>query len=176
MNILELGKPYRRAAGLPQAVYIDKADYGFELIINMDKPKQTEIDHYGKGRGLKIRAGVIDGLICFAIKADGEPWQDCNFNPRLTANTDYSLPADGNIGYALTIILTEMPMGIVRKLRVVGLSRDISEYIYNAVMDDIKKSSYTVIPEYYKAVRELQAKYTSDEIAELCEARYELKH
>jgi hypothetical protein len=99
------------------------------LLIAASNLKEKEIEAI-KTKRLDFALYETNPILWFLYKIDGFcPWSDCPFSIHLAQNKvfDWSEEISPGMGIGLTIILVDARTGIVKALRLVGLSTDFSK-------------------------------------------------
>ena len=169
---LAVGETYPLVEGRREGVFFDIRYPTVELIYNMRKPTKREIEQVAAGRQFEIRAIELNEVIFVTTRFGTLQWMDSPYDPRLG---DCQLDAiePGTKGYGMWFLLTDSPSGTIRHLRLIGLGHGFSSQFRDLVYAN--KAKDIAVDEHDRRVRELYARYTSREIAELSSLRYRLK-
>lgn len=170
MEIIEVGKPYTRIVGKPEACYADNTGV-FEIIVNYKHPTNEEINAYKANKKFEIRFFSTDNVLFFLFRAEGEPWQDAPFNPHLSPNKEYEEIKDGE-GYLLTLIVSDAPSGVVKSIRSIGLGNKFSNALRKQIvclMDNPFDADL-----YRSDIERIYGKYSTEELLRFtsAETRY----
>lgn len=160
MTELKVGDVYTRVAGRAEGCFADHPDV-FELVANYASPKPEEIEHYHEDKPFEIRFFVMNGVLFFLFRAEGEPWQDAPFSPHLASNKDYDEIEDG-MGYSLMLMLTDAPRGTIKAMRMIGLGTEFSRKLRREIMGLLEKPFDVDLHD--RAVANIYARYSTKDL------------
>lgn len=172
MTTLKVGDVYTRVVGRVEGCFADHPDV-FELVANYASPKPAEIDHYREEKPFEIRFCVLNGVLFFLFRAEGEPWQDAPFSPHLATNKDYEEIEDG-MGYSLILMLTDAPRGTIKAMRMIGLGTKFSRKLRSEIMGLLEKPFD--VDQHDKAVASIYTRYSTKDLLKFttAECRYKV--
>ena len=172
MHVLKVGQPLIPGQTVyPQSTRFEYTSTGPMLIICMPALTRREIEAARKGR---VELALYDHppVIFVLCKIEGLlDWSDCPFSVRLCKDEiDLSLPIEEGKGLGLQIVLVESTTGIVKALRLVGTSTEFARELRAAM---VKQTIRPFSPdEYDRAIAEVYALYTSDQLLKRATARH----
>lgn len=167
MDILEVGKIYKKFIGLPQGLSCHFTESGFQVLITFDKPTQQEIKDIKEGK-IQLAMLVKNDILMMLFKFGNQQWMDCCVAKRPEHDKIISKIEDERIGYGMHIILTDVFNGEVKVLRTIGLDHNFSKAFWK-LMNLIKPREEL---ESYMKTLEVQAAYSTKELLKLCVYRY----
>jgi len=164
---LKIGGVYQGAQSKSEGCYFDITDSGAIMILNFCDPTQKEIDAVGKPGALEVRFTRIDDILFLVWKFADIPWVETPYNiqySRLLTKLD--VPKEDE-GLSILIMLTDKSTGIIKSLRLIGLSTDFTKLLYAEILQDYKNPSpkFKTSGDYTLAFMQIQKKYTTVDIA-----------
>jgi len=169
---LEVGAPYARVIGRGEGVMFDIQYPNIELIYNVSRPTQKELEEVGMGKQFEIRAAEFNDVIIITAKIGALSWIDAPYNPNLGDCRLDNIESDTE-GYGLWFLLTDSPSGIIKHMRLIGLGNRFSMQFRDLVYAN--KSKNIPVEQYDKKVKEVFAKYTTKELADFSSLRFRIK-
>lgn len=145
----------------------DLTENGFVLTLNLRTPTAQEICEARDGRA-EFRFHVVDGILVFMLKLGLFPWMDCTFHRGLSPSKDVIRPEPGQ-GTALTLLVVDSDTGILKAIRMIGLSNDFS----HALADEIEKQDTNPpdLIEWAMRVCEMERTYTTSHLVAIANHR-----
>ena len=173
MNLYAVGKPYNPArTRWPETVQYNYRGGEHELVIFMAAPSSDETHAVKKGR-FDLTLYANGPLIILPFCFEGQPWSDAPYSVHLVPEAERTIPAlidDPSQGAALHIVLVDAATGIIRALRLVGLSNDFSNALHRAIQEQ------AAIPwdsnEYDMMLEATYSRYSSEQLARLSGISY----
>jgi hypothetical protein len=160
---LEIGKVYEGFINGQEGISCKFSPAGFDTLISFNKPNSTEVDQIKNG-AIDIRMLVKNDVLFILFKFGTLEYMDC---PILKI-TDYmdviEKITDDHAGYAMQIILADVPGGEVKVLRLIGLDNKFSKSFYKLS----KVTRRMEIAEFEHIVRKVQNTYSTKELLKLC--------
>lgn len=124
------------------------------------------------GNSFEIRFVVLGSVIMITAKIGNLEWMDAPYNPHLSPGlTKFTIPQDKE-RIALNLILVDAKTGLVKALRMIGLSNDFSRKIFGEMMDQKTKIFNHGL--YLKELNQIFAKYQTRDIVKMSVARCKL--
>lgn len=168
ITLLEKGKPFPQFHGI-EGVFADINGSGITLIFSFGHPDYSELQSFSVNAPFKIRSGLVDDVLFFAVKPGSMPWSDTYWVP---SQLDFDLqPIQPDKGLALTIILVDADSAVIKQLRVIGLGTEFSRLLKEQV-EFVKKENQPAALMMRKA-EAVQAAYDTSELLRRLKNRYE---
>ena len=172
MEMLKVGTPYNRVSNRGEGVFFDIRYPTIELIYNMKKPTEREIEQVQSNKPFEIRVCEIEDVIIVTSKLGSLQWMDAPYNPNLGDCRLDELESDTQ-GYGLYFLLTDSPSGIIKHIRMVGLSNNFSHEFRSLAMENKQKN--ISVETHDTKIRNVFLRYTSEELANRSTIRCKIK-
>ncbi len=164
-TVLEVGKPFPGGKGHSENVIFEMDDSGAALLVFFNSPTEDEISQFKQGSSFEIKFVALGNIIMITTKVGNLEWMDSPYNPHLSPGlTRFTIPMDKE-GLALNLILVDTKTGLVKSLRIIGLSNDFSRKILGEMMD--QKAKVFNHESYLKEVNQIFAKYQTRDIVKM---------
>lgn len=168
MQQFEVGKVWGEAKGHADGTKFDIDDSGAIMIVYFNSPTPNEVSAFAPGEPFEIRFTSLTDVIMITAKIGDLNWMDFPYTPHLSKNlTRLTFPGE-NQGLALTLMLVDTATGIVKSLRMMGLSESFTRKLYGNIMElqamPFDSSVYAV------SVNNILAKYSTKQIVSMSTA------
>lgn len=168
-TVLEVGKPFPGGKGSNESVIFEMDDSGATLLVLFDGPTEDEITQFKQGSSFEIRFTSFGSVMMLTAKIGDLSWMDAPYNPHLSLGlTKFTIPEEKE-GLALTLVLVDTRTGIVKSLRVLGLSNEFTRKIFGEMMElKVKEFNHD---SFLQKVTDIFAKYQTKDIVKMSVAR-----
>ena len=168
----EIGKHFIEGiTRYPEGTKFDFTQAGPALILFFDSPTEQEISGVKSGRaefGFYFR----DNIIFFLCKFEGTPWMDAPYSIHLSKPFFFDQMTETQ-GFGLQIFLVDAGTGILKVMRLVGLSNDFSRGLREAV--EKQRMQPFNRAEYDRTINTLYANYTTKDFVDRADARCKIR-
>lgn len=141
MHKLKVGELYNAGhTTWPECAQFSCSGGGWELVLFLATPSGSEIGAARTGRAefaLLVRGPVLFFLYRFGAPGSGIPWSDAPTTIHLIAESDRKLPPAPTTPEqraVLQLMLVDAATGILRALRQLSLSHEMTEALYGATI------------------------------------------
>jgi len=172
MHVYEVGKPYRegRSQLAPAAHYVYRAGE-HELLLILDGPSAQEVRDVRSGDS-EFALFEADGPLFFLYRFGKQiPWSDSPFSLWLAPEAERLLPdpAPGTKGL-LHVILVEAHTGLIRGLRAVSLSAELTAALHGALAKQAT-TPWRGRTQYDQAIDRIYSRMSSEDMVAAAGAR-----
>lgn len=149
MNKFEVGQLLKQGTTkYPEGTKFDIQRDGAVLFIFFNEPTVQEIEFIKNGKA-KLGIWEKDNIIFFLSKFGDLSWMDAPYTVHLSPiHLELEYPQEG-LGYALHIILVDAKTGIIKAMRLIGLSTRLSTTLYKYIK---KQTESTFNQSYYDII------------------------
>lgn len=171
MNIqkLEVGKYLNKERKIYQECVVFNFDpSGPILYIFFNKPTDKEIQQI-KNDKFEIGLYTQDEIIFILSKFGDLDWMDSPYSVHLSPAVELE-QSKGKQGYGLNVLLVDASSGIIRAIRLIGLSNEFSCKLKDA-MERQKTMSFNKI-DYDQKINRIYSKYNTDNLVNLSSTFY----
>ncbi len=127
-------------------------------------PKESETKQF-QDAPIEIRFVEIQDVIMLMFKVGSLAWIDAPYSPHLSRElTKFIFPDDGK-GLALTIVFADSNTGVIKSIRLIGMSEKFSKKFIGCVMENKVKPFDQMV--YYQKINQIYNKYTTKELVKL---------
>ena len=144
--VFEVGKTIEEWKGHSEGTLFEVDDSGATLIVFFDSPTENEVDQFHEGKNFELRYSVIYDITMMTFKIGNLNWMDVPYEAHLSKNLNKFPIVSANQGLALTLMLVDGKTGIVKSLRLIGLSTDFSRkfigHLMEAKMKEFNENDY----------------------------------
>lgn len=159
----EVGKVIPEYIGHAEETRFDIADSGAIFIAFFDSPTIGEVEQFS--RRFEIRYTAIYDVIMVAAKIGNLDWMDAPYSPHLSrALTSFNFPSDSQ-GLALNLMLVDSKTGILKSLRLLGLSSKFTRSLFGDVMES--KMREFDEKEYQELLSKIFSRYKTSDIVKM---------
>ena len=163
--VYSVGQKVENFAHHQECVQFDIDDNGATMLVFFDRPTRNEIEQFKADKNFEIRFIELHNVIMVTAKIGNLNWVDAPYNAHLSINLEkFSLPNEGN-GLALTLILVDAHSGKIESIRLMGLSTNFTRKLFGAAME--QKMEKFDKSDYNENIRDIYAKYNTDEIVKM---------
>lgn len=128
----EVGKPYiEGVTSYPESVKFNFTQGGAILLLFYNNPTEEELAAVKKGR-LEVRFHARGSIIFFLARFGSLPWLDAPYTVHLSKPFEFQEMA-GSQGFGMHITLIDARTGVIRAMRLVGLSHGFSRELQAAI-------------------------------------------
>lgn len=151
-------------APMPEGPYFEWSESGAIMYLFLDSPTEKEIEGVRKGK-LQIGIAPMPPVLFIMAKINGcGGWMDMPFTIRKYQNEIFTLPEiEDNQGILLQITLIDCRTNVVKAIRAVSLSTDLSRAMRDEFIKQIK-APYSD-SNYLNTVTTIQGQYSSNALA-----------
>ncbi len=172
MNRFEVGKLFTESiTRYPEGVKFEFTQSGPVLLLFFDSPTEHEINSVKTGK-LEVGLYSRDNILFFLCKFEGTPWMDAPYSIHLSKPFFFDQMTETQ-GFGLQIFLVDARTGILKAMRLIGLSNDFSKKLRVAMekqrMQPFNKAAYNQI------INALYANYTTKDLVDRADARYRVR-
>lgn len=158
--------------GKPEAPVFDVTDTGATMVVLFNKPKESEIEQFRQNNKFEIRFTELYGVIMITVKIGDLEWMDMPYSPHLSKNlTKISIPSDG-LGLSLFLMLVDTSTGMIKNMRLIGLSENFSKKFLGAVMEQKMKPFDRYV--YDATISKIYSSYSTKEIVKISKEYYKI--
>lgn len=167
MEFIEVGKPFAQALAFnyQEAVSLDLTESGFNLVISLSNPDQSEIKAI-KAEECKFALTVISPMISLSYKFGGMPWSDAGFSIHLIENKKLPELATSESRLVLYIYLVEASSTNLLVMRSVTLSPNFSAAFLKAVKEQ-EQEKWSGEQAYRAACQQIYKQYSPNDLVKL---------
>ncbi|MFR8871637.1 MAG: hypothetical protein ACLVIH_16775 [Paraclostridium sordellii] len=164
--LLEVGKPIEGIEKrYNEGITFDITDNGANVIIKFDSPILEEIKAI-KEEKIKYAYYMQGNVIFMLFKFGDLDWMDAPYSVHLSKNLTRFLEINDGQGLALNIHLVDAKTGILKVLRLVGLSNAFSK----ALIKDIEKQKEMSYEGYESTMNTIFRTYSTKELVKRAKA------
>lgn len=165
MEKYEVGQIVESFRGRPEGVQFDISDDGGTLIVFFSSPAQKEVEQFSAGKKFEIRFVELHGQIIITAKIGDLPWMDAPYSPHLSEHlTKLEMP-DYESGLGLNLMLVDSATGVIKSLRIIGLSPRFTRDLFKAVAAN--KAKLFDKMEYYETLDSIFEAYSTNKLASM---------
>lgn len=165
---LEVGKPYKEGVTrYNQGIKFDFTQAGGNLYLFLNKPAMSEIESIKNGK-LQVGFCTRGEAIFMLFKFKGMEWMDAPYTVHLSKKLESLEQLDIGMGYSLMIHLVDASNGILKVLRLVGMSTSFSSKLRKALMQQQQMSFNNA--RYDACIGDVYGRYTTDHLVQLADA------
>ena len=165
MEIYEVGQVVDKFKGRPDEVHFDLADGGATLIVFFSFPTEKEIEQFSAGKKFEIRFLELYNQIILTTKIGDLQWMDAPYSPHVSEHlTKLSMP-DDNTGLGLTLMLVDSTTGMIKSLRLIGLSSKFTKDFFRTVSQNMSMPFDKT--EYDNTLNRIFAAYSTNQLAKM---------
>ena len=156
-----------------EGVRFDLTYSGGMLMYLFNNPTAHEVEQMKSGKSFEIRFSEINGIIWVTSKCGDLAWTDAPYNPRLSSGLPDPDFEDGN-GIALSLVMIDVPSGIVKSARLIGLGTSFSHYLTEKALE-IREQPMTIM-DVNRSINSTMAMCSSEHLAKIApsQARFEI--
>lgn len=165
MEIYEVGQVVDKFKGRPDEVHFDLADDGATLIIFFSSPTEKEVEQFSAGKKFEIRFLEMHNQIILTTKIGDLQWMDAPYSPHLSQHLTRLSTPDDNTGLGLTLMLVDSTTGMIKSLRLIGLSPKFTKDFFRTVNQN--KSKPFNKAEYDVTLNRIFAAYSTNQLAKM---------
>lgn len=174
MQILKVGELLAPGkTSYQEASWLDYTETGPVLMMAINRPSPKEIEAVKSGR-IELALYEADPILWFLYKIRGfGPWSDCPFSIRLYDGKgrkfDWSEEIEEGTGLGLQIVLVDAGTGIVKVLRLVGMSTKFSREFRAMILRQLERPFDA--EKYNREINRVYARLSSDDLAARADIR-----
>lgn len=153
--------------GHAEGTVIEIGYVGAVLKVFFNEPTWDEIKQFQYGEPFEIRVTELYDAIMFTFKIGCLNWMDAPYSPHLSKNlnvNELALPEEGQ-GLSLMIVLVDTKTGIIKNMRLVGLSTSFTISLFKYILDN--KSKPFDLNQYCETLIRIYASYSTERLMEL---------
>lgn len=164
---LQVGEKLEDVDVSQEGSFLSIDDSGVMLLLAFDDPTQNEIESISPGGRVEAKALVLSDTLFMMFKFGSMPWIDCSYHPMIEIQMPTVEAADEGIGLALTVVLCDVKTKIVKSVRLLGLSTQLTHYISNYLSTCNRRTKL----ESDMAVAKVQDAYTTKNMVQMAPIR-----
>lgn len=165
MEKYEVGQVVENFRGRPEGVQFDISDDGGTLIVFFSSPSQKEVEQFSAGKKFEIRFVELHNQIILTTKIGDLPWMDAPYSPHLSQHlTKLEMP-DYKSGLGLNLMLVDSDTGVIKSLRIIGLSPKFTRDLFKAVAAN--KARLFDRSEYDAELERIFAAHSTNQLAKM---------
>ncbi|TEB13337.1 hypothetical protein [Pelotomaculum propionicicum] len=168
MRKYEVGKLFaEEITSYPETVKFDFTQSGPVLLVFFAGPTPKEIESVKSGR---FEAGFYakDDVIFFLARFAGLNWMDAPYTAHLSEPFEFLEMGEGQ-GFGLHIFLVDARTGIIKAMRLIGLSAGFSRKLKTAIEDQKKRPFNKDV--YDHQIKFVFSNFTTMELVQRADAR-----
>lgn len=133
ISVYQVGKVSEDLIGKEKIIF-DITDGGGILYVLFSSPTENEIRQFKED--IEVRYVKVGSVFMMLFKFGSLNWADAPYSPHLSKMSGIAEPADGE-GISLQIIFADADTGMVRGLRLIGLSTEFSRKLAADISADL---------------------------------------
>ncbi len=172
-QVFEVGKVYEPAIGMSEGVRFDLTSSGGILLYGFNNPTAHEVEQMKAGKHFEIRYTEMNGILWITSKCGDLAWTDAPYNPRLSSGLP-DIDFEEGEGIALSLVMIDVPSGIVKSARLIGLGTRFSRYLTEKAIE-VREQPMTIM-EANRSINATMAMCSSEDLAKVApsQARFEV--
>ncbi len=149
----------------PEAQYYQYDASGHTIWLFLNKLKDKEVEAFHKNK-VEVAFVVIKQVIFLLLKIEGFiDWSDFPYSYHLVSEELRKLPEDNykvGTGAPLLLVLVEANTGVVKGLRVLGLSSKFTNALHQAIQEQAKEPFDQKA--YHQTIDEVRSRFSASEL------------
>lgn len=149
VQMIHVGGVLDGAKGAAEGCSVNFPGSDIRIVITMKEPTKYEIEQIQSG-DIEYKLAVVDGVPFFLVRYGELSWMELPVIKAKDHVPEVSIDTfEEGCGYMMTTLICDVPSGVVKGMRVIGMESDVS----NAITEAVNKA--TLHDDLYKACADI---------------------
>jgi len=165
MMKLEVGAVLQEFIGHPEAPKFGLSDDGAELMVFFNAPTEKEVRQFASKKPFEIRFVKLKNIFMICVKIGELEWMDMPYSPHLSKQFPKLMLPNDKQGLGLIVTCLDGKTGIVRAIRLLGLSNKFTRDFFAEILDETQNPFSR--EEFERNLKTIYSQYSTKQLVKL---------